>query len=170
MLCCDILGWWRQKMEMTSSELENYEFAPPRFWSKESQTGSKSKPLSLFSLGSLVLIWMASNMRRGNSLDSLSSTFTSVQSISWPPLRTTCSLTADLELIKLYRFYFNVTYNDKKIHWGWDKHYFVTKTTTTTTTKSAYKIRIVPKIQVHAGLPYELIKLINNSSNSNKFI
>ena len=52
------------------------------FWSKVSQTGSKSRPLSLFMFGPLIFIWIASKPDEKFLLISISITFTSVQSIS----------------------------------------------------------------------------------------
>ena len=94
-------SWWRQKMTYDVMKTWVHYFAPPLFWSKVSQTGSKSRPLFLLRFGPVDLIWMASKTRRENSFDSLSSTLTPVQPISWPPLRTTCSLTAEFELAAL---------------------------------------------------------------------
>ena len=66
-----------------------------------SQTGSNSSPLSLFSFGFKVLMWMASKIFLGKSLGSLSNTFTFSQSMLCPLLRSTYSLIADLELAAL---------------------------------------------------------------------
>ena len=99
-LLCSNSWWWRQKMTYDVMKTRVHYFAPPLFWSKMSQTGSKSRPLYLLRFGPLVLIWMASKTQQENSFDSLSSTLTPVQ--SWPPLCTTCFLTADFELAALH--------------------------------------------------------------------
>ena len=61
--------------------------------------------------------------RRESSLDSLSTTLTPVQSISWPPLRTTCSPTADFELAALdlcsERRFPHVFENPKTFKFSW---------------------------------------------------
>ena len=87
---------------MTSWKLDFIILPRPSFGARCPKQGlSPGLPLSLFRFGPLVFIWMASNTRRENSFDSLSRTFTPVQSISWPPLRTTCSLTDDFKLAAL---------------------------------------------------------------------
>ena len=74
-------------------------FSPPPFGMRRlSQIGSKSSPLSQFSFGFKVLIWMISRILPENSLGSHSNTLMFSQSIWRPLLLMTCSLMADLEL------------------------------------------------------------------------
>ena len=64
--------------------------APLLLWDARrlSQTGSISRPLSLFSIGFRVLIWMVSKTLQEKSLGSLPNTFTFSQAI-WDTTRTT---------------------------------------------------------------------------------
>ena len=69
--------------------------------SRLSHTGLDSRPLSMFSFGFNVLMWIASKIFLGKSLGSFSNTLTLSQSIICPLLRSTCSRMADFELTAL---------------------------------------------------------------------
>ena len=101
MFCCDhvvddVRGW-----HMTSWKLEFIILPRPSFGARCPR--QVLSPGLYLCWGLVLWIWFGWLPKPDEKIlfDSLSSTFTPVQSISWPPLRTTCSLTADFELAAL---------------------------------------------------------------------